>query len=121
LLRWRLLSAALLLTVFCGFLSLDYFQIPPLAAPGVWLLPILLLVTVLTARELIELLAAKQMQPRLLSTYAGVLLVAVSAMVPMVWPLFGRSYPPDCSLGQFGWPLMGFVGAEEEWGAWGRV
>ena len=45
-LRWRLLSALVIISVLLGFICLDYWH--PWGAPtGLWLLPLLLLATVL--------------------------------------------------------------------------
>ncbi len=35
----------------------------------------------------------------------GCLGIMVAALIPMLWPIGGAAYPPDCLLGELGWPL----------------
>ena len=112
LLRWRLISAATILTVVFALLHLDYhypmkgFDGVPVG--GIWLLPLAVLFAVLGAAETLGLLAAKGHHPRRGAVYLGTIAVLAGVCMPMVWPLFlGKSYPTDCPLGRMGWPLVG--------------
>jgi phosphatidate cytidylyltransferase len=44
--------------------------------------------------------------------------VMLAGMIPMLWPLFGKSYPATCSLGPLGWPLAASVIAQVGCFAW---
>jgi phosphatidate cytidylyltransferase len=86
LLRWRLISAAIILAVLFALLWLDFKQIV-LHAPGAWLLPVLLVVSVLATEEVLCLLRSKN-------------------HLPVVWQLAGRAFPDKLGVGPGGWPLI---------------
>ncbi len=106
-LKWRLLSAACLISGLLGLLHLDFHH--PLGVPGVWLLPLALLVTAMMTYELLDLWQAREDRPVAWPVYFGALSIVLLTAVPLVWPLTGRVYPADCPIGQLGWPLLGFV------------
>ena len=58
-LRWRLLLGTLVIAALVGLCWLDANA----AVPGIWLLPVVVLVTVLATQEMLELLAAAGMRP----------------------------------------------------------
>ncbi len=78
------------MTVLLGLLHLDFHH--PLGAPGVWLLPLILLATVLIASEMLDFWRARADCPTHWPVYFGALIVAVATCVPMLTSI-GRSAP----------------------------
>ena len=109
-LRWRLLSAAVIILGLVGFLWLDYNH-PLRGVGGVWLLPIMLAATGLAVGELVDLLRGKNLAPALAAAYGGTFAIVGLTCVPLLWPLSGKTYPLDCPLGRSGWPLAGVAAA----------
>lgn len=89
-LRWRLVSAAVLISALLGLLWLDYHQVV-FGRPGFWLLAPALALLGLAVLELGDLLEAQDLRPRMDVTLAGTLLVVVAAGVPAF--LGGTSQP----------------------------
>ena len=58
-LRWRLLLGALLIATLVGLCRLDAGA----SVPGIWLLPVVIVITVLATKELLDLLIAAGMRP----------------------------------------------------------
>jgi phosphatidate cytidylyltransferase len=79
--------------------------------PGIWLVPLGLLIGLAAAYEVLDLLRTPGHQPLSWTVYCGVALVFLAACVPLFWPLTGTPYPPDCPLGKSGWPLLGLAAA----------
>jgi len=104
-LRWRLLSALVIISVLLGFIYLDYSH--PWGSPtGLWLLPLLLLATVLATSEVLGLLKASELQPVPWAVYGGTLMVVLGAAIPIFYECTGAVYPADCPFGQLGWPTI---------------
>lgn len=102
-LRWRLLVAFLILAPLIALLVLDY-QVN-FGAPGIWLIPLALLAASIAVSEVLSLLRAKQLEPVAWVVHASCLLILAAALVPLLWPLTGEPYPPDCPMGRLGLPL----------------
>lgn len=102
-LRWRLLIAALIIVPLVGLLVVDYRYHG--GAPGVWLAPLVVLVALLAAAEVLDLLRAKEWQPAAASVYGGVLLVAGAGLIPVFWKLSGQPAPGGGPLAPLAWPL----------------
>ncbi|HZN34356.1 MAG TPA: CDP-archaeol synthase, partial [Pirellulaceae bacterium] len=105
-LRWRLISAAVILAVLLTFVWLDYRQ--AWGAPsGAFLLPVLLVVLALATGEVLDLLAAKGHRPKAAIVYLGNVAIPLAAALPVLFGLFGRKLPAAAfPLGEFGWPLV---------------
>lgn len=103
-LRWRLLVAAAIIVPLVGLLLADFHV--NFNAPGIWLFPLALLLTVLASAEVLDLLRAKDLHPAAWSVYTGALLVVVASLVPQLWLFTGSEYPADGPLGKLGWPLV---------------
>lgn len=102
-LRWRLISAAIIIALLLGLCWLDFnfnFQ-----RPGIWLLPLAFAAVVLAAGEAVWMLQSSNHAPLPWVVYAGVTMVFSGASVPLVW----RDFPADCPLGKLGWPLGGMA------------
>ena len=92
-LRWRLLSAAVILCLLLALTALDFVQAG--GAPlGGWLIFWLLMITVLATEECLSLLAAKNLRPVQWPVYVGTLSVALAYGLPILSQLFGSSLAP---------------------------
>ncbi|MCA9164463.1 MAG: phosphatidate cytidylyltransferase [Pirellulaceae bacterium] len=107
-LRWRLISAAVVLTILLGFLHLDFHYSHWIGASGLWLMPILIALTVMATQEMLHLLAGRNYLPVRWAVHAGTLMVVLASAAPLAWDVMGKPYPPDCPLGKLGWPLLAF-------------
>jgi phosphatidate cytidylyltransferase len=105
LLRWRLISAAVILAVLLTLVWLD-FQKAAVGVAGVWLFPVLLAVSLLAAEEVLSLAGSKDVRPVAWVIYLGTALINLAAGLPMLCQLFGWTLPEDNPLGRFGWPLV---------------
>jgi phosphatidate cytidylyltransferase len=76
-LRWRLLSAGVILSILIGLMALDYgrFGAPIL---GLWILPFFLAVVAMATHECLALLAAQGMHPIRWPAFVGSLLVVLA-------------------------------------------
>ena len=103
-LRYRLLSATIIIVSALVFVALDVW-IPLFDCTGVWMLPLGGYLIFGSAIECVWMTRASSIgsiaQPALLGC-AGVM---IAACVPVLWPLSGEPYPADCLLGHLGWPL----------------
>ncbi len=102
-LRWRLFSSALLISILLLLIWLDFNR--NFGRPGVWLVPILLLFTGLAAHEIVTLLRAQKLQPAAWTIYVGTMAVVLAASGAVFW----KDYPQDCPLGKLGWPISAFA------------
>jgi phosphatidate cytidylyltransferase len=100
---WRLISAAAFLTPLVSLFVADYYFSGD--TPGLWLLPITLLVAALAGGELVDLIASDQQRPSRWLVQLGVTLIVLSSAAPLAWGLVGATYPADCPFGKLGWPL----------------
>lgn len=89
-LRWRLISAAVILTVLFALLWLDY-RLALAFTPGIALLPLLILVSLLATEELLGLLRAQGHQPIATLAYLGNTAIPLTAAWPVYMVLVG--YP----------------------------
>jgi phosphatidate cytidylyltransferase len=108
LLRWRLISAAVILAVLFSLGWLDYRQVI-FGTPGAWLLPALLIVSVLATEEVLSLLRAKNHHPVAWIAYLGNVAIPLAACLPLLYQLIGWNFPKYGPLGPFGRPLVAFA------------
>lgn len=109
-LRWRLISALVILAVLCCLLWLD-FRGPA----GAWLAPLLVLLAVAATQEMLSMAAERKWKPVAWPAYTGAVVVVLAASLPAVlrgWPSQTEtlaSQPdqlaPDLAL--LGWTLVG--------------
>ena len=83
LLRWRLISAGVILSILFTLLVLDFRQACS-AVTGLWLAPVFVVVAVLAAEEVLSLLAAKGHAPIAWPIYLGTVALALAACAP-IW------------------------------------
>jgi phosphatidate cytidylyltransferase len=88
LLRWRLFSAAVILTVVLALFWLDFRQVL-FHTPGTWLLPLLLVVAALATEELLSLMRAKDVMPVAAPVYVGNIAIPLAAGLPIVMGALG--------------------------------
>ena len=101
-LHWRLISAAVILSVLVTLVWLDSRQA---IGYGVWLLPMLLAVSLLATEEVLSMLRAKNYQPVAWPIYLGNLLIPLAASGPLLFALAGQQFPEANPLGRGGWPM----------------
>jgi phosphatidate cytidylyltransferase len=80
-LRWRLLLGFVIVAALVGLCWLDYLA----RVPGVYLLPVGLVLVVLATSELLDMLAAGGMKPRKGMVYGGNILLFASCWLPAAW------------------------------------
>ena len=91
-LRWRLFSAGIILAVLLSLLWLDARQ-AVFGVAGVWLMPVLLVLSVMATEEVLSLLRAKGHRPVAWPAYLGSVAVAGAACLPIVTRLTGQPLP----------------------------
>ena len=102
-LRWRLLSASVIIPLLLLIVWLDGTM--NFGRPGIWLAPLGVVIAGLAAGEMLSLFHAQGNRPVAWVTVVGTMVVMASACAPMMW----KEYPVDCPLGRFGWPMMGLA------------
>ncbi len=113
-LRYRLLSALIVIASALVFVALDAWlpiQIADretgvlLTCTGCWMVPLGAYLIFGSAIECVDMcgkgLVGSIAAPALIGC-GGVMLAAA---IPVYWPLLGETYPTDCGLGRLGWPL----------------
>ncbi len=105
----RLLFATLILLPLLGLLIADFCW--NAGAPGVWLAPLGLAISLAAAAEILDLLRNKNHDVIGWSVYAGVGLILVAAFAPLAWQLAGTVYPATCPLAGMGLPMTAATAA----------
>ena len=100
----RLASAAVIIGLLIGLIFLDHYlgSDQSLGRSGMVLAVMAILVAMLAANEYVHLL--KEHEPALNSN-AHIIISGLAVMIcsaPVCW----RDYPPDCSIGLFGWDII---------------
>jgi phosphatidate cytidylyltransferase len=106
-LRRRLISAFIIISVMLLLLGLDYWlgTEPMLGRPGLVLCLLAILTAASAAGEFVQMWQKSPGKPAM-----NVILVATIAMVMVTCaPVCWRDYPPDCPIGQFGWSFSGII------------
>lgn len=104
-LRWRLISAAIIISFLVALLWVDY-QEAIFGVPGIWLFPVLIVAVLLATEEVLSLVRATGYAPAAWPVYLGNVFISVVACGPMWFRMTGKTFPADNPLGQFGWPLL---------------
>lgn len=104
-LRWRLISSAVIIAVLLVLIRLDLAH--NFGRPGVWLAPLAIALGLLAASECLALMRAAGLRPMAWSVYAGSGLVVTLSCAPVLW----KTYPLDCPLGKLGWALVAVAAA----------
>lgn len=108
-LRWRLISAAIILSIILSSFWLDV-QIGKetwAGSPGMITSLLTLLIGLVAANEVVSFNPQANAGVKRWAVYCGTGLVICLAC----YPAFHPDYPPDCPIGRLGWPLLGMGGA----------
>ncbi len=81
----------------------------PTGVEGIWLLPLLLFFSLGTAWDISGLLSNSGRPIHRKATMLATAIITLSACLPMMWPLFGSEYPPNCPVGKLGWIAIATV------------
>ncbi|MEM6474313.1 MAG: phosphatidate cytidylyltransferase, partial [Planctomycetota bacterium] len=104
-LKHRLLSSAILISIAFALFWLDYNR-PVAKAPGVWLLPLLMFFATGTTWEMASMLRSAGHPIRPMIAVIGGSLIAASTAVPFLWAFSEEPYPADCPIGRLGWIVL---------------
>jgi len=105
-LKARLRTSAILITIVLVLMGLDY-RLTIDGAEGLWLMPLLLFFALGTAWEMGRMLKTGDHPNRSGVTVAGTAIVSLSAAVPYLWAFGDSPYPADCPVGRLGWIVLG--------------
>jgi phosphatidate cytidylyltransferase len=113
-LRWRLFSAAVILTVVFGLIALDFFRVgvqggklaTGVAPTGIWLLPLILTIALLGASEVTDLLNTQNLRPSRRIVLLGTLLIVIASSWTPIAELFGWPIAEKGDMGRFGLPMV---------------
>lgn len=107
-LKDRLKTSAILISIAALLFWLDASYAIK-GAEGLYLLPLLLLFALGTAFDFASLLkgSSRPIKPTVAVVATGI--VTLSSTIPMIWPLIGQTYPPDCPVGKLGWIVVGAI------------
>jgi phosphatidate cytidylyltransferase len=108
LLRYRLLSAFIIISLSLCFVGLDAWY-PVGNCHGAWMIPLGAYLIFGSALECTALLRGTRFGPVDRPALIGCAGIMIASIVPMLWPLSGQSYPKDCILGELGWPMTAAV------------
>jgi len=106
-LRWRLVSSAVIIAVAVTLVMIDHTLGRTIGYLGLVLAPLALVVTLMGSNEVRRLFTAKGHAARPGVTELGAMLVMGIACVPLAF----REYPADCPVGRVGWVALGLLSA----------
>ncbi len=101
-LRYRLLSALVVISSALVFVGLDAYYAPVV---GFWMVPLGVYLIFGSAIECVWMCRRGPQGPIDAPALIGCAGVMLAATIPVYWPLFAGTYPADCALGKLGWPL----------------
>jgi phosphatidate cytidylyltransferase len=108
LLRHRLLSALIIISLSLCFVFLDAY-LPIGQCHGFWVVPLGLYLIFGSALECTSLLRNSPFGPIDRPALIGCGGIMLASLIPLYWPLSGSPYPADCLLGELGWPMTAAV------------
>jgi phosphatidate cytidylyltransferase len=103
LLRWRIISAIVIIAIFGGLSWLDYAH-PLFGLPGMWLFPTAIVAAALSSLEMSRIVLSDQTNSQKAALAVGNVIIVMSAAVPLFW-----KHVADSEAGQLGWPMTAFV------------
>jgi phosphatidate cytidylyltransferase len=101
-LRWRLLLGTLIIAVLVALCWLDIDA----EVPGLWLLPVAVLVVLLASREFLDLAALAQLRPLRWPVYAGNVLLVASSWLVILKQHWRRGFPLNWGYIEYGWEIV---------------
>jgi phosphatidate cytidylyltransferase len=113
-LRWRLISAAAILTVVFGLIAIDFFRVgfsngqivTGVAPTGIWLFPLILAIALMGASEVTDLLNTQNLRPSRRVVLLGTFLIVVASSWTPIAQFFGWPVVEKGDLGRFGLPMV---------------
>jgi len=103
-LRWRLLSATLIITPLLVLIVADFHY--HFGAPGIWLVPLALLVTAAAVHEMRYMFIGQNLHPSSWSVHAGAQIVVLTGFAPVLRDLIGSTVPEVLFSTHLNWPLL---------------
>ncbi len=103
-LRYRLLSALIIISGALVFVALDAWG-PFDRCQGFWMVPLGAYLIYGSAIECVSMVRENVHGPITRPALIGCAGIMLAAAVPVYWQLSGQPYPADCGLGRLGWPL----------------
>ncbi len=103
-LRWRFILGALFVAVLIGLCWLDYHA----SRPGIYLLPLAVVLSLASAGELLAMWRQKEASPQPLPwvVYSGTLVTVLAAGAPVWLPM---SWSGGSTVGNLGWLAIGLI------------
>jgi phosphatidate cytidylyltransferase len=102
----RLASASVVISLLLGIIWLD-LNVPLAGVPGLWLVPLLLLILLLASLESTRMLQQAGQAPSRWAVAVGVVGLNVAVAMPMLMDAFGSGYPDNCLIGRGGLAAVG--------------
>ena len=108
-LRWRLISATIIISAILLLFGLDYHlgSSDSLARPGLIIALMAMTVALMASGEILHFDEAGNKNVKHWAVYLGTFMVVGLSFVPLLY----ENYPADCSVGRLGWPLFGISAA----------
>ena len=100
-LRWRLILGPLIIALLAALCWADARA----ARPGIWLVPMAVVLCLLATQEMLRMFRAGGRTPLAWTVYLGTLLPLLAACAPIAWV----DYPADCPVGRLGWLACGLA------------
>ncbi len=100
-LRWRLILGPLIIALLAVLCWADAQAV----RPGIWLVPLAVVLCLLATQEMLGLFRAGGRTPLAWTVYLGTLLPLLAACAPIAW----LQYPIDCPVGRLGWLVCGLA------------
>ncbi len=100
-LRWRLISGSVMVTLLVALCWLD----AQADRPGIYLAPLVVVLCVLATGEMLRMIRAGGGDPLAWVVYVATLLPVLASCAPIAW----REYPEDCPVGRLGWLACGLA------------
>ncbi|MDZ4820176.1 MAG: phosphatidate cytidylyltransferase [Planctomycetota bacterium] len=105
-LRWRLLLGAIFIAALAALCYFDATTQRGDTAPGIYLFPLALLLSLLASGEMLRFLRAVKMAPSAALVYLGNLAIVASNGIPLYGSSLGIELADPAALGRLGWPLI---------------
>lgn len=108
-LRWRLISAAIIITAILLLVWLDFYlgTSESLGRPGLVLAVCTLVIGLMAASEVVYFNQKNNAGVKHWAVYLGTAVVIGFAFLPTLY----ENYPADCPIGRLGWPMFGMAAA----------
>ena len=106
-LKTRLIASTIIIGFLSGVIYLD-IAYPLAGVGGLWLIPLLLLASLMAGSELAGMCAEGGLSLNKRMVLVGIFIVQALTTVPLLMDI-GNGYPADCPIGRAGWPGIGLA------------